>query len=626
MELVEGQTLRQLIDGKSATLDKIVTVMTEVLAALGATHAIQIVHRDLKPDNVMVTASGHAKVLDFGIAKLVAGLHGDVPRTVTGQALGTPEYMAPEQVSGGTLDARTDLYAAGIVLFELVTGRRPFEARTDFELMRLQLEQAPPSARELRPDLPPALDDVIQRALEKAPERRFQTAAEMARALADAMARPARRLPVEADRAVATRSQPTVADRPGAMPKRAAVPARRAWSIVGVGLATAAGAATIAIVTHGDRTPAPIALPSSSVVADAPAAPVPTMLLAQDPSFFDLIGYLPEAQAIARTELPDAELVWFSARSVAPSGLADLAVGPTTFVFRSPTAHDASRPCEVTVALKPNAAYVLPNDRGSCDAPIGARPRCTISEARAKLALEHQRGAVTWAASRNGGRWIFGTGDDALKVDDECQPSTEAPRPPEHHAFPNRRAAATVRDAGLDAPVDAAVDAGLDASRPRPSSENLVLTPDYDERRLQIDMYRAIAMAHARELDPEARTLVRIMCEQVFPDGHADLRKGRCELDFASPTKSTQRGGDLCNTIQIVTKRADLYVKWESHDCADPIGPPPRCGIEAVWKLARAAGADPTLPAAMTYAGRWHVVVGAGTDHLFVKDFADACR
>ena len=182
MEFVEGHVLAALIHGAPASLGGLVQVFLEVLSALDAAHAIGIVHRDLKPDNIIVTGEGHAKVLDFGIAKLAPGLSHLSPRTATGALLGTPAYMAPEQISGGTIDPRTDIYAAGIVFYEAVTGRVPFAGETLFDLMKQHLEVAPIPPSKLRPDLPPALEQVILKALEKHPAQRFQRAHEMAEA------------------------------------------------------------------------------------------------------------------------------------------------------------------------------------------------------------------------------------------------------------------------------------------------------------------------------------------------------------------------------------------------------------------------------------------------------------
>jgi hypothetical protein len=190
MDLVEGSTLRDAMTGGVVPLQVILQVVAQVLDAVAAAHAAGIVHRDLKPENILVAKNGRAKVLDFGIAKLMNPAPGHpVARTRTGAALGTPEYMAPEQISGGAVDARTDIYAIGVVLFEIVTGRRPFEGATDFELMRAHLERPPPSMRTWAPSLPDKVEQVIEAAIAKDPNARFQKASAMAAALRTAAAR-----------------------------------------------------------------------------------------------------------------------------------------------------------------------------------------------------------------------------------------------------------------------------------------------------------------------------------------------------------------------------------------------------------------------------------------------------
>ncbi|MFT3691952.1 MAG: serine/threonine-protein kinase [Kofleriaceae bacterium] len=185
MEFVEGVTLASAMAQGPVPLGGLVQIATEVFSALAAAHAIGIVHRDLKPDNVLVTNEGHAKVLDFGIAKLAPDLQSaQSPRTATGALLGTPHYMAPEQITGkGMIDARTDVYAAGVMLYEAITGRRPFDGETLFDLMRAHLETPPPSPKYLRPELPVAFEEVVLAAMAKRPEDRFQSIAAMSQAL-----------------------------------------------------------------------------------------------------------------------------------------------------------------------------------------------------------------------------------------------------------------------------------------------------------------------------------------------------------------------------------------------------------------------------------------------------------
>jgi serine/threonine protein kinase len=191
MEYLDGAPLSDLIARAIAArglgpmpLGGTARLAVEVLDALGAAHAKGIVHRDLKPDNVFITPAGRAKVLDFGIAKLLPELGGSF--TQTGSLLGTPHYMSPEQASGKNIDFRTDLYAMGVILFECATGHKPFVGDSMFDLLRKHVDVPPPLPRSLRPDLPPAYEHVILTALAKDPNHRFPSAAAMASALQQA--------------------------------------------------------------------------------------------------------------------------------------------------------------------------------------------------------------------------------------------------------------------------------------------------------------------------------------------------------------------------------------------------------------------------------------------------------
>ncbi len=183
MELVSGQTLRQRIAGGPLPVDEILDVAIELSDALDAAHRHGIVHRDLKPVNVMLTEDGRVKILDFGIAKLAA--LGPSLASMDGMVAGTVAYMAPEQLEGGPVDARTDLFALGIMLFEAATGVHPFPGRSTFQRARAMLFQKPADIGSLRPGLPPELVAVIGRLLEKAPERRYPDAGTLRRDLAE---------------------------------------------------------------------------------------------------------------------------------------------------------------------------------------------------------------------------------------------------------------------------------------------------------------------------------------------------------------------------------------------------------------------------------------------------------
>jgi eukaryotic-like serine/threonine-protein kinase len=180
MELVEGPTLRQLVqDTGGLPVRDVVKLGTQVADALDAAHRAGLVHRDVKPANVLVPPRGPVKVTDFGIAK-AAGID---DLTKTGTVMGTARYLAPEQVSGKPTDARTDVYALGLLLFECLTGHPPFGGDTDVATAMARLTTSAPSIRAERPDVPPALDDVIHRCLARNPEQRFDSAADVREAL-----------------------------------------------------------------------------------------------------------------------------------------------------------------------------------------------------------------------------------------------------------------------------------------------------------------------------------------------------------------------------------------------------------------------------------------------------------
>jgi hypothetical protein len=152
-----------------------VKIVLQILDALERAHALEIVHRDLKPHNVMVSASGDVKILDFGIAKMKDSGE-PVGLTRTGTVMGTLAYMSPEQAGGEAVDGRSDLYSVGVILYELLTGEAPFKGKTAGELMKQQLFTAPPRPRDKRPEIPLSLEAVVLRALEKEPDKRFKDA------------------------------------------------------------------------------------------------------------------------------------------------------------------------------------------------------------------------------------------------------------------------------------------------------------------------------------------------------------------------------------------------------------------------------------------------------------------
>ncbi len=185
MEFLEGKTLRAVMEPGPVALPRALAIARQMGAALGAAHKVGIVHRDLKPANVMVIADEAAvcgervKVLDFGMAKLLGGERRTDHQTRAGIVVGTPRYMAPEQLLERPVDARADIYAFGAVLFELVTGQRPFDAAELLDYAKMVVNAPPRRPRALRADVPDWLEALLLRCLEKGPELRPQTMAEV---------------------------------------------------------------------------------------------------------------------------------------------------------------------------------------------------------------------------------------------------------------------------------------------------------------------------------------------------------------------------------------------------------------------------------------------------------------
>jgi serine/threonine-protein kinase len=192
MEYLAGTSLSQAIAAGPLTLDRALSIERQILRALDHAHAAGVVHRDLKPENIMlVERDGQrdvVKILDFGIAKVTEPQSGGQALTQAGVIFGTPEYLSPEQALGEAVDARTDIYAAGVILFEMLAGRRPFESEDKVKIISMHLAHAAPRLRDVNPavQVPVAFELLIQQAMEKSRDNRFASAAAFLQALDDA--------------------------------------------------------------------------------------------------------------------------------------------------------------------------------------------------------------------------------------------------------------------------------------------------------------------------------------------------------------------------------------------------------------------------------------------------------
>src|SRR5216684_2139668 len=178
MEYVDGRTLRDLLrDDRRLLPERALEITDGVLRALDYSHSNGIVHRDIKPGNVMLTRSGQVKVMDFGIARAVSDAQATM--TQTAQVIGTAQYLSPEQARGERVDARSDLYSAGCLLYELLTGRPPFTGDSPVAIAYQHVTENPVTPSRIDPEIPPWADAIVLKAMAKSPADRYQSAAEM---------------------------------------------------------------------------------------------------------------------------------------------------------------------------------------------------------------------------------------------------------------------------------------------------------------------------------------------------------------------------------------------------------------------------------------------------------------
>jgi serine/threonine-protein kinase len=263
MEFIDGRTLKHALDAdeRLAAADAI-RLVSDILDGLAYSHALGVVHRDIKPANIMLTASGRAKIADFGIARIESS-----SLTQAGTVLGTPAYMSPEQFMGQVVDRRSDIYSTGVLLYQLLTGERPFEGSLT-GIMHKALNTTPPRPSEISVTAPAALDAVVARAMARRPEDRFDTADAFALALRQEAA------PATAEPPPSDEDHTIVARTPPAPPAPRPPPPRRRRLPVALGAAAllaVAGVAGIQLLAPSPPKASPPAPPPAKVVAAPPA-------------------------------------------------------------------------------------------------------------------------------------------------------------------------------------------------------------------------------------------------------------------------------------------------------------------------------------------------------------------
>jgi serine/threonine-protein kinase len=392
MELVSGKDLATEIEEQGRMPpERIANILVQVLAALSVAHEMGVLHRDLKPANVMLVRGRNddgqaidlAKVCDFGIAKIVDSSSGpDDARASThpltaGLVVGTPEYMAPEQARGAQVDARADVYAVGVILYQMLTARLPFEADTPLSMVIKHVTEAPARPSAVCADVDPSLEAICLKALQKNPSDRFQSASEMRLALAATAARTgATSEPRAAAAAVGTSPSPTVAtlerrelgldDRrsaanAGVTPDKRPGGARFRWlKVLAATAALVAGTAVAARFRHAGKESPPSPPPSDVVNAKTPAS-----------------AALPAAEATATTE-PTATITAIATIAPEPSAIRPLPSSvPATKTVRGKVPPIAEGPSKVATT-ESAAAPPAPEERlptpATAEAPVSAPP------------------------------------------------------------------------------------------------------------------------------------------------------------------------------------------------------------------------------------------------------------
>jgi serine/threonine-protein kinase len=609
MEYIDGQTLADIVRAQQAPIGGVIQVMGEVLGALAAAHAIGIVHRDLKPDNIIVTVEGHAKVLDFGIAKLSPGLRDLGPQTKTGAILGTPAYMAPEQISGaGNVDARTDVYACGVVLFEAVTGRQPFSGATLFDLMKAHVEQQPPLPRLFRPDLPDAIEQVIMVALAKDPAQRFQSATAMAQALAHAASALAQEQwkPLSSRGGVHT---PRISAQGGVQPTPKLTPQQSPHPIPMEAYRSTA-------VAPGGRTEARLRK-TGRIVAIAVAA-----MLALGIGLF----------AIAKHG-DDDKLVAAAGSAAAPAPGASDAAALVRDDPAPPVHAEQPPPAGQTNPGQPNPGQPNPGQPN----PGQPNPGQTGQPNPGQPNPGQPNPGQPNPGQPNPGR----PGPGQTNSGRPGPGQTNSGRPdPGHGATIINGGSAADHGVIIGDNVHIGPNVVIGSQTPAPSpdgpAKSVTRAADYDAKHFDPVAFLPKAEALAKQLAPDAH-LTSFEFDPVFPDGHVDLTMdGRDhEYDFRSVARSARPSGVPRNVpvdrpcmihVEISATKAVATVRTNDA-CDAKLVHAPKCRFASVWKQAIAKGTATDIVARVAWLSdeQWFFDIDLEGKGGGVSTFPDRC-
>jgi serine/threonine-protein kinase len=442
MEFVRGETLEQLVARKGVVpVPEAAELCMQVLGALAHAHSLGVVHRDLKPANLMATESGTVKIMDFGIARVAGTEH----LTSAGFMMGTPAYMAPEQVLGQDIDARTDLFAMGVVLYYLTTAKLPFKGETPIQMAQSRIHDQPTPVHQVRPELPPWLGQALNTVLQREPAQRFQTAPIFREALRRGLANlpietpETTAIPPELIATAAPRSMPVIQSPPvpkepagTSVPAPAAVPPPGASPAM-VQTAAAHAPAAVASVAHAAAGHVPTA-PASS----APAAAHRAATGARPPLNLALIGGIAavvlviliggglwlRSRGAASTVPPDATPVADASSTSTPvagtpaTGAPDTASSPAT--GETPAAGTDTTPAaETPASLPPASGTAADNSSAAGDTAGRGAPAvppavgATTAGTPAAVAAARGRGAAPEVGSTFDLRLLAFTGKKA---------------------------------------------------------------------------------------------------------------------------------------------------------------------------------------------------------------------